>query len=118
MPLFPLPPHAGFAYSVPPMTVLRLADVTFGFGSPPLLEHVTFSVAAGERVGLLGRNGTGKSTLLKLAAGDLRPESGSVSLAPGVRAAYLPQGVPSGLGGTVFERVAGGLGPIGEALGA
>ena len=99
------------------MTVLRLADVTFGFGSPPLLEGVTLNIGHGERIGLLGRNGAGKSTLLKLIAGDFRPEGGTVTLAPGARAAYLPQEVPSGMDGTVFERVADGLGPIGAAIG-
>src|SRR5258708_27229883 len=99
------------------MTVLRLADVTFGFGSPPLLESVTLNIGHGERVGLLGRNGAGKSTLLKLIAGEFRPEGGTVTLAPGARAAYLTQDVPSGIGGTVFERVADGLGLIGAAIG-
>ncbi|HZE99977.1 MAG TPA: ATP-binding cassette domain-containing protein [Planctomycetota bacterium] len=98
------------------MTVLRLAEVTFGFGTPPQLENVTLNIEAGERVGLLGRNGVGKSTLLRLIAGELRPESGSLSLQPGARAAYLTQDVPDGLSGTVFDRVADGLGPIGAAI--
>jgi ATP-binding cassette subfamily F protein uup len=99
------------------MSVLRVADVTFGFGSPPLLEGTTLSIERGERVGLLGRNGVGKSTLLRLIGGELAPESGTISFEPGARAAYLAQHVPSGLGGTIFERVAEGLGGIGEAIG-
>jgi ATP-binding cassette subfamily F protein uup len=98
------------------MTAVRLADVTFGFGSPPQLEHVTLNIDRGERVGLLGRNGVGKSTLLKLIAGDLQPESGEVLLPPGAHAAYLAQEVPSGLAGTVFDRVADGLGPLGVEI--
>src|SRR5579862_1559120 len=94
------------------MTAVRLADVTFGFGSPPQLEHITLNVESGERVGLLGRNGVGKSTLLKVIAGELRPESGTLVLPPGTHAAYLAQDVPTGLGGTVFDRVADGLGPL------
>jgi ATP-binding cassette subfamily F protein uup len=100
------------------MTVVRLADVTFGFGSPPQLEGVTLNIESGERVGLLGRNGVGKSTLLKLIVGELHPESGAVILAPGAQAAYLTQDVPAGLSGTVFDRVADGLGPLGAAVAA
>jgi len=98
------------------MTAVRLADVTFGYGSPPQIEHVTLNIEEGERVGLLGRNGVGKSTLLKLIAGELKPETGSISLPPGAHAAYLAQDVPSGLAGTVFDRVAEGLGPLGSAI--
>ncbi|HUR38950.1 MAG TPA: ATP-binding cassette domain-containing protein [Planctomycetota bacterium] len=98
------------------MTAVRLAEVTFGFGSPPQLEKVTLNIEEGERVGLLGRNGVGKSTLLKLIAGELHPESGSISLSPGAHAAYLTQDVPSGLSGTVFDRVADGLGALGPSI--
>jgi len=98
------------------MTAVLLADVTFGYGSPPQIERVTLNIEEGERVGLLGRNGVGKSTLPKLIAGELRPESGSVSLAPGAHAAYLAQDVPSGLAGTVFDRVADGLGSLGSTI--
>ena len=98
------------------MTAVRLAEVTFGYGSPPQLEKVTLNIEDGERVGLLGRNGVGKSTLLKLIAGELKPESGSISLPPGAHAAYLTQDVPSGLAGTVFDRVADGLGPLGVEI--
>ncbi|MBV8881219.1 MAG: ATP-binding cassette domain-containing protein [Planctomycetaceae bacterium] len=98
------------------MTAVRLADVTFGFGSPPQIEGVTLNIERGERVGLLGRNGVGKSTLLKLISGELRPESGAVVLEPGAHAAYLTQDVPSGLDGSVFDRVADGLGPLGAAI--
>ena len=59
--------------------------------------------------GLLGRNGMGKSTLLKLVNGDLSPESGVVARQQNLRVAYLPQEVPQGLAGTVAEIVASGL---------
>jgi ATP-binding cassette subfamily F protein uup len=98
------------------MTAVRLAEVTLGFGSPPQLEGVTLNIDPGERVGLLGRNGVGKSTLLKLIAGELHPESGAVVLAPGAHAAYLTQDVPTGLAGTVFDRVADGLGALGATI--
>jgi ABC transport system ATP-binding/permease protein len=100
------------------MSIVSVSDLTFGFASPPLLEKVTLNVERGERVGLLGRNGAGKSTLLRLLAGELKPETGAIAFGTGTRTAYLTQEVPAGLGGTVFERVADGLGPIGAAMGA
>jgi ABC transport system ATP-binding/permease protein len=98
------------------MSILSASDLTFGFAHPPLLQGVNFNVQRGERVGLLGRNGTGKSTLLRLVAGELKPEAGSIVFAVGTKTAYLPQDVPSELGGTVFERVADGLGEAGPAV--
>ncbi len=93
------------------MSVLSVTELSFGFASPQLLEGVSLSIEQGERVGLLGRNGAGKSTLLRLIAGELKPEAGSIRTAGGTRIAYLTQDVPAGLGGTVAERVADGLGP-------
>ncbi len=98
------------------MSVLSVSELTFGFDHPPLLEGVSFGAERGERVGLLGRNGAGKSTLLRLLAGELRPEAGSIQVPTGTRIAYLPQDVPSGLGGSVVERVADGLGSAGDSL--
>jgi ATP-binding cassette subfamily F protein uup len=100
------------------MSLLSVTDVTYGHGSPPLLEKLTLNVQAGERVGLVGRNGAGKSTLLRIIGGEIAPESGGVVFAQGTRTAYLPQEVPAGLGGTVFERVVDGLGPLGADLAA
>jgi ATP-binding cassette subfamily F protein uup len=99
------------------MSVLTLAEVTFGFATPPLIQSITLGIEPGERVGLVGRNGAGKSTLLRLIAGELRPEAGAITFSAGARAAYLTQHVPSNLGGTVFEKVAEGLGAIGGEVG-
>ena len=98
------------------MAILHAADLTFGFGTLPLIQNVTLSIEAGERVGLLGRNGVGKSTLLRLIAGELKPEAGAISLQPGTCVAYLAQTVPTNTAGTVFDKVAEGLGPIGGAV--
>ena len=98
------------------MSVLRIAEVTFGYGSPPLLEDTTLNIERGERVGLLGRNGMGKSTLLRLIAGELPPDAGSIALDSGARVTYLTQHVPSWLGGTIFDRVADGFAGIGADM--
>ena len=91
------------------MALISLQEVSLGFGGPPLLEGVNLQIERGEWVGLLGRNGMGKSTLLKLVNGDLNPESGTVARQQNLRVAYLPQEVPQGLDGTVTAIVGGGL---------
>ena len=100
------------------MALLSLRDVSFGFGSPPLLEHVDLQIEQGERVGLLGRNGAGKSTLMKLIMGELPPDHGLVEQQTGSKIARLIQDVPVGHTGTIFDEVAAGLGAEGEAVAA
>ncbi len=91
------------------MALISLQEVSLGFGGPLLLDKVNLQIERGEWVGLLGRNGMGKTTLLKLINGDISPESGNVTRQQNVRVAYLPQEVPLGLTGTVSDIVAGGL---------
>jgi ABC transport system ATP-binding/permease protein len=93
------------------MALISLQEVSLGFGGPKLLEEINLQIERGEWVGLLGRNGMGKSTLLKLVNGDLSPQTGVISRQQGLRSAYLPQEVPQGLTGTVAEIVASGLVP-------
>ena len=72
--------------------VVRAEDVAFAYpGSPPLLDRVSFDVLIGARIALTGRNGTGKSTLIKLLTGELAPTSGRLRLGPGIRTGYLAQ---------------------------
>src|SRR6202140_2466947 len=73
----------------PPL--LQLKDIALTFGGPPLLTGAELSVSTGERVALVGRNGTGKSTLLKIAAELVEPDRGSVFIQPGTVVRYLPQ---------------------------
>ena len=91
------------------MALISLQEVSLGFGGPLLLEEINLQIERGEWVGLLGRNGMGKSTLLKLVNGDLSPESGVVARQQNLRLAYLPQEVPQGLSGSVAGIVVGGL---------
>jgi ABC transport system ATP-binding/permease protein len=91
------------------MAMISMQEVSLGFGGPLLLDGVDLQIEQGEMVGLLGRNGVGKTTLLRLAYGELEPESGVVARQGGLRLAYLPQEVPPDLQGTVQEIVAGGL---------
>ncbi|MFM7066799.1 MAG: ATP-binding cassette domain-containing protein [Gammaproteobacteria bacterium] len=73
------------------MTLLRLIDASLAFGLRPLLDHADLEVAAGERVCLLGRNGEGKSSLLRVFAGEQPLDSGQAWCAPGTRIALLQQ---------------------------
>ncbi|MBC2695584.1 MAG: ATP-binding cassette domain-containing protein [Desulfobacteraceae bacterium] len=98
------------------MALIGMREVCWGFGDPPLLEKVMFQIAKGERVCLLGRNGVGKSTLLKLLAGEILPDSGDVWRQQGAAVAVLDQDVPTGFDGTIFDVIAEGLGPKGIAL--
>jgi ATP-binding cassette subfamily F protein uup len=91
------------------MALVSLQDVSLGFGGPLLLDGISLQIEQGEAVGLLGRNGMGKSTLLKLVNGDISPQGGVVARQQNLRVAYLPQEVPAGLTGKVSEVVAAGL---------
>jgi ATP-binding cassette subfamily F protein uup len=93
-----------------------LQEVRIAFGGPRLLDGVTLQIERGERVCLVGRNGAGKSTIMKIVVGELAPDSGEVIRAKGARVASLEQEVPQGLDGTVFDVVSEGLGDIVELL--
>jgi ATP-binding cassette subfamily F protein uup len=96
------------------MALISMRDVCIGFGGFLLLDHVGFNIERGERVCLLGRNGTGKSTLMRLLNGDLTPDEGEITYMQGVRVSFLPQEVPQEVTGTVSEIVATGLDKPGE----
>ena len=79
------------------MAFLSLQDVSVSFGGPPLLEKVNIQVEKGERVCLLGRNGEGKTTLLRLISGRMEPDSGVITFQKGTRVAGLSQELPTDL---------------------
>jgi ATP-binding cassette subfamily F protein uup len=91
------------------MALISFQEVRIGFGGHPLLDEVSFQVERGERVGLLGRNGMGKSTLLKMLNGDVEPHDGVIARQQNVRTAYLPQEVPQDLEGRIEDIIASGL---------
>jgi ABC transport system ATP-binding/permease protein len=92
------------------MSVLRLSNVHLAYGHHPLLAGVDLVLERRERVALVGRNGTGKSSLLKILSGAIQPDEGERWVADGARIAYLQQEVPEQAGASVFEVVAAGLG--------
>ncbi len=91
------------------MALIALQTVTIRFGGHALLEEATFNLERNERVALVGRNGEGKSTLLRLLTGELSPDSGALVRSSSVSLALLPQAVPDGIEGTVLDLVMTGL---------
>ena len=98
------------------MPLIRLDKVSINFGTQVILEEVNLSIKRGQKLGLLGRNGTGKSTLMKLIANDIEPDSGERWLRSGVKIAWLEQNLPLGDELTVYDMVASGLEKTGELL--
>ncbi|QNI03413.1 ATP-binding cassette domain-containing protein [Halomonas sp. SH5A2] len=98
------------------MTLLRLEQLQLAYGTQVLLDRADLTVERGERLALVGRNGTGKSTLLKLVAGDIQPDDGSIWRAPGLKIGVLAQELPDSSGMTIFDMVAQGLPEAGELL--
>jgi len=98
------------------MPIIGMRDVCWGFGTPQLLENITFQVRKGERICLVGRNGVGKSTLLKLLGGQILPDQGEVWRRQGIGVAALDQDVKTGFDGTIFEAIAQNLGKTGRVL--
>ena len=92
------------------MALLTLLDAQLAYGHVALLDHTDFSLEAQERVGLIGRNGTGKSSLLRILAGQERPDDGTLQVQAGVRVAYVPQEPTLDADATVFDAASEGLG--------
>ncbi len=98
------------------MSLLRLRNIHLGFGGAPVLDDIDLSIDQGERLCLIGRNGTGKSTLLKVIAGQLMAESGQIERRQHLKTSWLEQEVPTGTRGSVFDVVAGGIGERAELI--
>ncbi|MCE4071874.1 MULTISPECIES: ATP-binding cassette domain-containing protein [Pseudomonas] len=98
------------------MTLLKFTDVSLAFGTTPLLDKVSWQIARGERVCVIGRNGTGKSSMLKLVKGEQKPDDGDIWRAPALKIGELPQELPRADDRTVYDVVAEGLAEVGELL--
>ncbi|HRD48172.1 MAG: ATP-binding cassette domain-containing protein [Candidatus Competibacter sp.] len=98
------------------MPLLSIDNLSIAFGAEKLLDGAGFQLDPGERVCLIGRNGTGKTTLLRLLTGESLPDGGEIWRQPGLRVATLAQELPADTTATVFEVVAGGLEGLGALL--
>jgi ATP-binding cassette subfamily F protein uup len=98
------------------MPLLKLDKISINFGTHILLDEVSLNLVKGKRLGLLGRNGTGKTTLIRTIGGLVKPDSGERWLRPGVKIAWLDQSLPDASEETVYDVVAGSLKDVGELL--
>jgi ATP-binding cassette subfamily F protein uup len=100
------------------VTLLRAANVQLSFGSRTVFQGLTFTIEEGERVGLVGVNGSGKSSLMKILAGAAKPDTGELQLRRGARVTYLPQEPEFPEGATVASELSVSEAPLKEALAA
>ena len=98
------------------MPLVTLSHVSMAYGHLPLLEDASFEIDAGERIAIIGRNGTGKSTLLRILNDEIVPDAGAIWRTPGMGSARLDQDVPLLADRSVFEVVADGLGDLGQLV--
>ncbi len=94
------------------MALITLLDAQLAFGHVALLDHASFSLEANERVGLIGRNGAGKSSLLKILGGLAHPDDGVLQVQQGLRIAYVPQEPVLEPTHTIFEAASAGLAAV------
>ena len=92
--------------------LIRIQDLSLSFGIAPILDHAELALEAGERVCLVGRNGSGKSSLLKVINGEIQPDAGRIVHSGKVVVSRLPQEVPHDLSGSVHDVVAAGVGEL------
>ena len=98
------------------MALLTMQQINMAFGGLPLLDKQDFHIEEGQKMGLVGRNGVGKSTLLHLLNGDFSPDQGQIMRRQGLKVSLLPQEHPTGVSGSLYQVAAHGLGKLGIFL--
>jgi ATP-binding cassette subfamily F protein uup len=91
------------------MALISINDLSISFLGPPLLDGVSCQVEPGQKIGLLGRNGSGKTTFMRILSGETEPDDGKVLLSAGTKVALLPQDVPQDIQGNIHSIVTDGL---------
>jgi len=98
------------------LSLLSLNDAGLAFGHVALLDHAELTIAEGERLALIGRNGTGKSSLLRILAGEAALDDGVLRIGPGVRVAHVAQESAFDPDQSVYDVIASGLGAVADRL--
>jgi ATP-binding cassette subfamily F protein uup len=96
--------------------LLQLSEISLAYGHVALLDHTDLVIEPGEHIGLIGRNGTGKSSLIRIIAGETKPDGGKLFVEPGLKLASVPQEPAFEEDHTVFEAVAVGVGDLTRLL--
>ncbi len=91
------------------MALMNLQDISLAFGGPLLLNNVNLQIQSGERICILGRNGTGKSSLMKIINGDMEADSGRILADDNLKTTLLTQNVPEDLTGTIYNVIEDGI---------
>lgn len=98
------------------MSLISIKEISLAFGGPLIFDALSLQLEPGERVALIGRNGVGKTTLMRVIAGEVEIDTGELTYQKGVRVTYLPQEVSKDVQGTVFDIVFSGLGERSKLL--
>ncbi len=98
------------------MALISLQEISVAFGGPLIFDGLSLQLETGERVALLGRNGTGKTTLMRVIAGQIGVDRGKIIRQQTIEITHLPQEIPADIKGSIFDIVASGLGKRGELL--
>ena len=98
------------------MALITLLNAQLAFGHVALLDHADFSLETNERVGLIGRNGAGKSSMLKILGGMEKPDDGNLYVQSGIRVAYVAQEPVLDPDATIFEAVSAGLAGVKDMI--
>lgn len=98
------------------MLLFRLNNLSLAFGDNPLLDGVSLTIHKGERIGILGQNGAGKSTFMKVLTGQIHADSGELWRAEAIKVAYLEQNLPARDDQTIYDYIAGGIEGLGDVL--
>src|SRR6476646_9801034 len=96
------------------MALITVKDLRIGFRAPLLLDGVSCQIEPGQRIGLLGRNGAGKTTFFRILSGEVEPDGGEMMPAPRTTMSLLPQDVPEDVHGPNQDVVGQGLPPVGH----